>query len=111
MNSALLGLVTALSWGLHDFLARFPSRAVGPVPSVLAVTVSGLIVLSVWYLFAGGSIDIVWPSVWLVAVTGEAASTFTKPSTHAGAVHLCDKCCNPAGGTIRLTHAARDVRV
>jgi drug/metabolite transporter (DMT)-like permease len=46
MNAALLGLVAALSWGVHDFLARFPSRAVGPIPTVLAVTVSGLIVLS-----------------------------------------------------------------
>src|SRR4030065_642722 len=32
MNSALLGLVAALSWGVHDFLARFPSRAVRPTP-------------------------------------------------------------------------------
>lgn len=47
MNSALLGLVAALSWGLHDFLARFPSRAVGPIPTVFAVTLAGLIVLSV----------------------------------------------------------------
>lgn len=70
MNSALLGLVAALSWGFHDFFARFPSRAVGPIPSVLAVTVSGLVVLSVWLLFAGSGIDIVWPSLWLVAVTG-----------------------------------------
>lgn len=70
MNSALLGLVAALSWGLHDFLARFPSRAVGPIPTVFAVTLAGLIVLSVWLLFDGGGISIVWPSLWLVAVTG-----------------------------------------
>ena len=70
MNSALLGLVAALSWGVHDFLARFPSRAVGPIPTVLAVTVSGLIVLSAWLLVGGGAIKIVWPDLWLVAVTG-----------------------------------------
>src|SRR3990172_10071267 len=70
MNSALLGLVAALSWGVHDFLARFPSRAVGPIPTVLAVTVSGLIVLSAWLLIGGGAIRIVWPDLWLVAVTG-----------------------------------------
>lgn len=70
MNSALLGLVAALSWGLHDFLARFPSRAVGPIPTVFAVTIAGLIVLSVWLLVDGGGISIVWPSLWLVAVTG-----------------------------------------
>jgi drug/metabolite transporter (DMT)-like permease len=70
MNSALLGLVAALSWGVHDFLARFPSRAVSPIPTVLAVTLSGLIVLSAWVLLGGGSIKIVWPELWLVAVTG-----------------------------------------
>ncbi len=70
MNSALLGLVAALSWGVHDFLARFPSRAAGPIPTVLAVTVSGLIVLSAWLLIGGGAIRIVWPELWLVAVTG-----------------------------------------
>lgn len=70
MNAALLGLVAALSWGVHDFLARFPSRAVGPIPTVLAVTVSGLIVLSAWLLIGGGDLRIVWPALWLVAVTG-----------------------------------------
>ena len=70
MNSALFGLVAALSWGVHDFLARFPSRAVGPIPTVLAVTVAGLIALSAWLLIGGGSITILWPELWLVAVTG-----------------------------------------
>ena len=70
MNSALLGLVAALSWGVHDFAARFPSRAVGPIPTVLAVTVAGLIALSAWLLIAGSDLRIVWPELWLVAVTG-----------------------------------------
>src|SRR3990170_3401073 len=70
MNSALLGLVAALSWGLNDFLARFPSRAVGPIPTVLAVTVAGFIVLGAWLLLDGATISIVWPSLWLVAVSG-----------------------------------------
>jgi drug/metabolite transporter (DMT)-like permease len=70
MNSALFGLVAALSWGVHDFLARFPSRAVGPIPTVLAVTVAGLIVLSAWLLIGGGDINLNWPELWLVAVTG-----------------------------------------
>lgn len=79
MNAALLGLIAALSWGLHDFLARFPSRAVGAVTTVFAVTVAGLVVLSVWLAIDGGTIEIVWPSLWLVAVTGIvfAAATLT----------------------------------
>lgn len=70
MNSALLGLVAALSWGVNDFLARFPSRAVGPIPTVLVVTTAGLIALSAWLLLDGATISIVWPSLWLVAVSG-----------------------------------------
>jgi drug/metabolite transporter (DMT)-like permease len=70
MNSALLGLVAALSWGFHDFAARFPSRAVGPIPTVFAVTLSGLIVLSAWLLIGGGKIQALQPELWLVAVTG-----------------------------------------
>jgi drug/metabolite transporter (DMT)-like permease len=70
MNSALLGLVAALSWGVHDFLARFPSRAVGPIPTVFAVTLAGLLVLTGWLLIAGGGIELVWSKLWLVAVTG-----------------------------------------
>lgn len=70
MNSVMLGVVAALSWGLHDFFARFPSRAVGPIPTVFAVTVAGLLVLTAWLLLGDGSIVIVWPSLWLVALTG-----------------------------------------
>ena len=70
MNSALLGLIAALSWGLHDFFARFPSRAVGPIPTVLAVTVAGLIVLSAWVLFRGELAPLIWPQILLVVATG-----------------------------------------
>ncbi len=70
MNSALLGLVAALSWGLHDFFARFPSRAVGPIPTVLAVTVAGLIVLSAWMLFTGTMPSLIWPQILLVVLMG-----------------------------------------
>jgi drug/metabolite transporter (DMT)-like permease len=70
MSSALLGVVAALSWGVHDFIARFPSRAIGPITTVLAVSVAGLIALSVWLLIVGGDVRLVWPDLWLVAVTG-----------------------------------------
>ena len=70
MNSALLGVIAALSWGIHDFLARFPSRAVGPIPTVFAVTLAGLLVLSAWLLIGGDGVKIVWSELWLVAITG-----------------------------------------
>ncbi len=70
MNSALFGLVAAVAWGLNDFLARFPSRAVGPIPTVLVVTGAGLVALSAWLLLGDVAITIVWPSIWLAALSG-----------------------------------------
>jgi drug/metabolite transporter (DMT)-like permease len=70
VNSALLGSVAALAWGGHDFLARFPSRSLGPVNTVLGVTVAGLVVLSAWLLFSGAEIKVVWPALWLPVLTG-----------------------------------------
>ena len=70
MSSVLLGLVAALSWGVNDFLARIPSRAVGPLPTVLVVTFAGLVVLTVWLLLSGHSIRISWPQLWLPATSG-----------------------------------------
>ena len=70
MSSVILGVAAALSWGVYDFLSRFPSRAVGPIPTVLAVTFFGLLLLSAWVIIGGDGITIVWPKLWLVAVAG-----------------------------------------
>jgi drug/metabolite transporter (DMT)-like permease len=70
MSAVIFGLAAALSWGVYDFLSRFPSRAVGPILTVLAVTFFGLVVLSAWVLIAGNEISIVWPKLWLVAIAG-----------------------------------------
>ena len=70
MAAVLLGGVAALAWGTHDFLARGPSRGVGPANSAFAVTTAGLVALSVWVLFAGTAIHIAWASLWLVAAAG-----------------------------------------
>jgi drug/metabolite transporter (DMT)-like permease len=70
MNAALLGLLAALSWGFHDFVGRFPSRAVGPVVTLLAVTLSGFVFLSAWIVVSGVGLHIVWPRLWLVALAG-----------------------------------------
>ena len=70
MSSVLLGLVAALSWGVNDFLARFPSRAVGPLPTVFVVTFAGLLILTAWLLLGGHSIRISWPQLWLPATSG-----------------------------------------
>jgi drug/metabolite transporter (DMT)-like permease len=70
MNSVLLGLLAAFSWGVNDFLARFPSRAVGPLQTVLVVTFAGLLFLTMWLLLSGDSIRVSWPQLWLPAASG-----------------------------------------
>ena len=46
--------VAALSWGVYDFLSRFPFVAPsGPIPTVLAVTLRPPFLLSAWVLIAG----------------------------------------------------------
>jgi drug/metabolite transporter (DMT)-like permease len=77
MTSVLLGALAALSWGTHDFLARFPSRAVGPLATVLAVTLAGLVFLTVWILASGVEVPHDWGSLWLVALTGVAYALAT----------------------------------
>lgn len=70
MNAALLGLVGALAWGVHDFLARFPSRKLGPTNTTFLVTATGFVALSLWVLFDGTPDRLAWPSSWLAAVAG-----------------------------------------
>ncbi|MEZ5773264.1 MAG: DMT family transporter [Hyphomicrobiaceae bacterium] len=53
MNAALLGLVAAFGWGLHDFIGRFASRRVGTGGTTLSVMVSGFLLLTVWTLGSG----------------------------------------------------------
>lgn len=70
MNSALLGSVAALAWGAHDFVARYPSRRIGPVNTVLAVMASGFVLLGLWILVTGASVRIDWSWLWLIAGAG-----------------------------------------
>jgi drug/metabolite transporter (DMT)-like permease len=70
MSSVLLGVVAALSWGVNDFLARFPARAVGPVPTVLVVTFAGFVFISGWLVVSGDAVSFFWPQLWLPAASG-----------------------------------------
>ena len=46
VNAPLLGVLTALGWGTADFLARYTSRAVGALRSLLAMLVVSAIALT-----------------------------------------------------------------
>jgi drug/metabolite transporter (DMT)-like permease len=77
MSSVFLGVAAALAWGLHDFLARFPSRAVGPAPTVLAVTITGFCFLSLGLFFSGDKLHLSWPEILLPALSGTALALAT----------------------------------
>ena len=71
MNSALLGLVAALSWGVYDFLVALPLARRRPDPygscrhllRPSRCSAPGCVL-------GGDGITIVWPKLWLVAVAG-----------------------------------------
>lgn len=77
MNPVLLGSLAALCWGMLDFLAGTTSRTIGAIRVTAAVTVIGLILITVW-LWAFGEVptfqrdDIWWP---LLAGLGYAFAT------------------------------------
>ena len=51
---ALLGLVAALTWGLHDFVGRFSSRAIGQTNTAFGVMLAGLAALTAILAGSGG---------------------------------------------------------
>jgi drug/metabolite transporter (DMT)-like permease len=50
----LLGLLTALSWGSSDFLARFASRRIGSLRTTLYMQLIGLVLLTIFLPWIGG---------------------------------------------------------
>src|ERR1700689_3753155 len=50
----LLGLLTALSWGSSDFLARFASRRIGSLRTTFYMQLAGLVLLTIFLPWIGG---------------------------------------------------------
>jgi len=50
----LLGLLTALSWGGSDFLARFATRRIGTLRTMLYMQFTGFILLTIFLPWLGG---------------------------------------------------------
>ena len=77
MNPVFLGTAAALCWGMLDFLAGKTGRRIGPLPVTAAVTLFGLVLISLW-LVAFGELptlrrgDVWWP---LAAGVGVALAT------------------------------------
>src|SRR5579863_920404 len=50
----LLGLLTALSWGGSDFLARFATHRIGTLRTMLYMQVTGFVLLTIFLPWLGG---------------------------------------------------------
>jgi drug/metabolite transporter (DMT)-like permease len=50
----LLGLLTALSWGSSDFLARFASRRIGALRTTFYMQLAGFVLLTIFLPWIGG---------------------------------------------------------
>jgi drug/metabolite transporter (DMT)-like permease len=70
MTPALLGLVAAVAWGLHDFVGRFATRSVGQINVTLGVMLSGFLLLSIHQLATGDSPAFGAEGVLLAAIAG-----------------------------------------
>jgi len=70
MNPVFLGTAAALCWGMLDFLAGNTGRRIGPLPVTAAVTLFGLVLISLWLLAFGELPTLLRGDIWWPAVAG-----------------------------------------
>lgn len=77
----LLGLLTALSWGSSDFLARFASRRIGSLRTTLYMQLTGLALLTIFLRWIGGWGHLFDGSGWQPWAWGAFAGALNAIST------------------------------
>jgi drug/metabolite transporter (DMT)-like permease len=77
----LLGLLTALSWGSSDFLARFTARRVGSLRTTLYMQLVGLVLLTIFLPWIGGWGHLFDGSGWQPWAWGALAGAINGIST------------------------------
>src|SRR5215208_4640773 len=70
MNPGLLGLIAAIAWGVHDVIGARLSASLGPVKTATAVTVFGLLLLSLWMSMTGAFPSAPAAQLWLPLISG-----------------------------------------
>jgi drug/metabolite transporter (DMT)-like permease len=70
MNPGFLGLIAAMAWGVHDVIGARLSASLGPVKTATAVTVFGLIILSLWIGLTGAFPMAAAAQLWLPLISG-----------------------------------------
>src|ERR1700683_1755893 len=77
----LLGLLTALSWGSSDFLARFASRRIGALRTTFYMQLAGLVLLTIFLPWIGGGGHLLDGAGWQPGSGGAAAGVLNGVSS------------------------------
>lgn len=77
MTPALLGLVAACAWGLHDFIGRFASRSIGHINVTLGVMLAGFVLLTIHQWSDGGPPAFEFAAGGFAALAGAAYALAT----------------------------------
>lgn len=77
MSPALWGGLSALSLGTADFMARYSTRSIGHISTLLGVLTTGCLILTGWIVFFGPPLN--WsPEGWyLIVINGIATTLMT----------------------------------
>jgi drug/metabolite transporter (DMT)-like permease len=79
----VLGLLTALSWGSSDFLARFAARRIGALRTTLYMQLAGFALLTIFLRWVGGWGHLTDGSGWQPWAWGVLAGIVNSVSTLA----------------------------
>src|SRR5208282_2839081 len=77
----LLGLLTALSWGSSDFLARFATHRIGTLRTMLYMQFAGFVLLTIFLPWLGGLGHLTDGSGWQPWAWGALAGIINAFST------------------------------
>jgi drug/metabolite transporter (DMT)-like permease len=70
VNPVLLGSLAALCWGSLDFLAGRTSSVIGAARTTAGVTITGLLVLTLWLASAASFPDLMRSDIWIPLAAG-----------------------------------------
>ncbi|MGQ0483916.1 MAG: EamA family transporter [Hyphomicrobiales bacterium] len=77
MSSALLGIIAAVCWGIHDLLAAIASRAIGQKRTTAAVTIFGFAAITAWLALRDVPPSFAIGTGWIALLSGACIALAT----------------------------------